>query len=177
MMYALYGAGIGVAIALIFMLVIPAFLPAGYKVTRTATFNVSAQQLWPYLSDFSEGHKWSPWDQMDPQMEKKVEGDPGVGQKYWWNSKHKQVSTGTQTTTVYVPNQEVQTEIWFPKFKMKTQSKMLLEPGESNTKVTWSAWADYKYTQRTASLFFNAEKQLGPMFEKGFENLKKIVEG
>lgn len=176
MTYALYGAGIGVAIVLIFMFVIPAFLPSGYRMERSTIIKAKPEQIWPYISDFGQGEKWSPWAKMDPNMEKKVEGDPGLGQKYSWVSKHRMVSTGEQTTTVFEPAKVMQSRIWFPKFKMTTDSKMELEPVAEGTKMTWSAWADYKYTQRTTSLFFNAEKQMGPVFEKGFENLKGLVE-
>ena len=63
---------------------------ATYEVTRSAFIPAPAEAIFPLINSFHEWTKWSPWETVDPTMERHYSGnDAGVGAKYAWSGNRK----------------------------------------------------------------------------------------
>ena len=61
-----------------------------YEVTRSAVIPAPAQDIFPLVNSFHEWTKWSPWEAVDPAMERSYSGsESGVGAKYTWSGNRK----------------------------------------------------------------------------------------
>ena len=54
-----------------------------FTVTRSIDVDAPASQIYPHLVDFHNWAAWSPWEELDPNMDKEFSGaDRGVGAVY-----------------------------------------------------------------------------------------------
>src|SRR4051794_26683622 len=61
-----------------------------YEVSRSAVIPAPAQDIFPLVNSFREWTKWSPWEAVDPAMERSFSGsESGVGAKYAWSGNRK----------------------------------------------------------------------------------------
>jgi len=61
-----------------------------YTVQRSTTIDAPPNQVYAQIIDFRQWADWSPWDDMDPSMDKTFSGaDAGVGAKYGWSGNRK----------------------------------------------------------------------------------------
>ena len=61
-----------------------------YTVTRTTTIEAPAERVHALVNDFHEWPKWSPWEDLDPQLRRTYSGpDAGVGATYAWEGNKK----------------------------------------------------------------------------------------
>ena len=61
-----------------------------YTVERTTTINAPADEVYAQIVDFHNWRNWSPWDGLDPNMQRSYSGaDSGVGAGYSWSGNRK----------------------------------------------------------------------------------------
>ena len=61
-----------------------------YEVTRNALIPAPAEDVFPLVNSFLEWTKWSPWENVDPELNRSYSGsDAGVGAKYAWSGNRK----------------------------------------------------------------------------------------
>jgi len=166
---------IGAIIAL--ALILAAFLPAQYSIKRSIVIKKPAFLVYDKIAKYSNWEKWSPWKPLDVDAKYTFTGKDGeVGSKIAWNGDT--VGTGYMEMKKLDEFKLVHSELVFQKpWEMHSDDYFTLEEKNSETNLTWTDEGKLAYPLgRLFSLFMNAEKMMGPDFEKGLKNIKKIVE-
>jgi hypothetical protein len=167
--------GIGLVAIIVLVLVIAAFLPATYAVTRTAEINSPADSLYKIVSDFRQFEAWSPWAEYE-KATITVTGDAStIGHFYQWVGT--ETGIGSMTISTLDPGKSITEDLAFKEpFESKAKVLYTFEPTASGaTKVTWTTSGDSDYP--VGRLFgLTMDGMLGKDLEKGLANLKKYSE-
>jgi hypothetical protein len=151
--------------------------PDTFRVERSATIAAPAGALFGYLNDFHQWPQWSPWEKLDPDMQRTFSGaQSGVGARYAWlgNSKAGQ---GSMHMTESNPNDRVALDLDFIKpFKSSNVIEFTLKPSGSATQVTWTMSGNNTTMTKAFSLIASMDKLVGKDFDKGLANLKALAE-
>ncbi len=146
-------------------------------VQRTATIDASPDAIYAHLADFRRWAAWSPWDEMDPDMDRTYSGaESGVGSQYAWSGNRK-VGQGTMEITKAEENSRIELALEFIKpFKSSNTTVFALEPQGDSTSVTWTMTTPKTLMSRIMSIFKTLDAMVGPDFEKGLAKLKELAE-
>jgi uncharacterized protein YndB with AHSA1/START domain len=149
-----------------------------YVVERTETIAAPPADVFALVGNLERWDDFSPWADMDPDMTKTYNGEPGaVGSTYHWTGNRK-VGEGTMTITDSTPDERVALDLKFIKpFKSESVTELELTPAGDGTDVTWRMTGATTFMVRVMSLFGkNMDKMVGPDFEKGLTKLKTVTE-
>ena len=148
-----------------------------YTVQRSVTINAPADQVYGHIVDFHNWGAWSPWDEMDPSMEKSYSGaDAGVGTKYAWSGNRKVGQGSMEITGAEEPSRiEIALEFLKP-FRASNTTLFSLDPAGEATDVTWTMTGRKTFMTRVMGIFKSMDSMVGPDFEKGLARLKSTVE-
>ncbi len=168
---------LGIVLLLALVVGYAALQPAEYLVKREITISAPPEKVWPHLNNQKLAEKWGPWLEVDPQAKMNYSGpDEGVGAKTNWDSSG-ELGTGSATIVESVPHQRVGIQLDYVKpMNMQQFSTYLLEGSGTQSKVTWQVTGRNSLPGRVMCLFFDMDKMVGGMFEKGLSNLKTLVE-
>jgi len=149
--------------------------PSVVKIERTITINKPADKFKTNLLDLNFFHeKWSPWTAKDPNMKVSFSGTPGViGQKMEWSG-NKEVRSGTMELAGVNGDSTLINVVFGSGGAHK--SYYITKTNGDTTNFTWGLVMDVGFFARPIMLFMNMEKMMAPDFEKGLQNLKKVVE-
>ena len=159
------------------LLIYGALQPADFNVTREADYNASPVKVFAQINDFRNWASWSPWDKMDPEMQRSYTGSAvGVGAKYSWIG-NKKVGEGSMEITHSEESKRMQLDLHFLRpFKADNVTEFTLVPKGNQTHVAWQMRGKKPFIMRVMGLFFSMDKIVGADFEKGLTNLKAVVE-
>lgn len=148
-----------------------------YTVTRSIDIDAPASQIYPHLVDFHNWEAWSPWEELDPNMDKEFSGtDKGVGAVYNWSG-NKKAGTGRMEITNAAEPSNVEIALDFIKpFKSSNVNSFTLEPNGDKSRVVWTMEGPNTFMTKVMSIFKSMDKLVGPDFEKGLAKLKAISE-
>ena len=146
-----------------------------FTVERTTTINATPEAIWAKVGDLTQWNDWSPWAEMDPNMENTYTGEPGaVGSTSSWTGNRK-VGQGSMTITSTNAPSEVDIDLKFLK-PFKAENDVEMRIGDDGT-VTWRMHGTHNFMTKLMSRFGKTmDKMVGPDFEKGLAKLKSIVE-
>ena len=150
--------------------------PATLAVERAATITAAPADIQPYLSDFNEWTKWSPWRDIDPNQATEM-SDPaaGVGAWYSWSG-NDDVGEGKMTITA-ASGTEVKHRIeFFAPFESTADTTISLKAEGDATAVTWAFESEQDFMAKAAAMFMDMDTMLGKDFEKGLSDLKGLSE-
>jgi hypothetical protein len=113
---------------------------------------------------------------MDPNLGKTYSGPAnGVGAAYAWVGK--KAGSGRMEITQSTPASKIVIKLDFSKpMTAHNTAEFTLEPQDGVTKVTWAMHGPNTFMSKVMGLFFSMDKLVGPQFEEGLENLKRISE-
>lgn len=149
-----------------------------FAVERTETIDASPQEIFPQIGNLQGWDNWSPWGEMDPNMNKTYSGEPGtVGSSYHWTGNRK-VGEGRMTLTDVRPDEKVEIDLNFIKpFKSRNVTEIFLTPEGDGTMVTWRMTGPHTFMTKVMGFIGRSmDKMVGPDFEKGLAKLKQITE-
>lgn len=148
-----------------------------YTVERTTTIDAPADKVYAQIVDFHNWRNWSPWDDLDPDMQRSYSGaDSGVGAGYSWTGNRK-AGEGQMKITEAVEPSSVQIAVEFLKpFKSSSTTTFNLKPQGDATQVTWTMTGPKTLMTRVIGVFRSMDKMVGPDFEKGLAQLKGTAE-
>ncbi|MDP2366303.1 MAG: SRPBCC family protein, partial [Ignavibacteria bacterium] len=158
-------------------LIVAAFLPSKYVVSRYLLIKRPPEVVFEQLSKFSNWENWSPWRPLDKDAKYTFSGTDGaVGSKMMWDGDT--VGNGYLVMKKIEPFKRVETDLVFLKpWEMQSLDYFTLEEGHGNTLLTWVDEGELKYPLgRLFGVFSDMDKMMGPDFEKGLKNIKKLVE-
>ncbi len=155
------------------LVLVIAFLPGGYSVTRSAVIAAPAEQVFPLVNNFHNWESWSPWAKLDPEMELTFHGpDAGEGASYEWSGNNN-VGQGSMQIVESVPPQRIVIDLRFLKpMEASSITTFSFEPQGEHTRVTWNMKGENNFIGKAFGLFMNMDKMIGKDFEKGLAALE-----
>ncbi|MBI2422546.1 MAG: SRPBCC family protein [Candidatus Hydrogenedentes bacterium] len=172
----LYVLGAFVAIVLILAIVI-ATRPTEFRVVRSITMKGPASAAFALVNDFHEWTKWSPWEKIDPALQRSYDGAAsGVGAKYAWVG-NSSVGQGNMTILESAPNSTIRIALVFLKPMAGTSTaEFSFKEDAGITTVTWTMDGTNNFFAKAFGLFMSMDTMIGGQFEQGLADMKAIVE-
>jgi hypothetical protein len=150
--------------------------PGEFAVERTALIQVPAAAVYSQVSDFRRWSAWSPWERLDPSMQKTFTG-VGAGATYAWKG-NRDVGEGIMTMTETVPPSLLRIKLEFLKpMEGTSDTTFAFKPEGGGTKVTWTMTGKNDFVGKMFCLFMNMDKMVGGDFERGLASIKALAEG
>jgi uncharacterized protein YndB with AHSA1/START domain len=157
------------------LLVVGLFLPSAFSVQRSAVINATPNKVYNLVVEPKQWAKWSVWTRRDPDMKITYSGPPfGMGARWSWVSKSE--GTGSMEFTRVEPDRVVEYALSFPDFGMRSNGALRLEPSGNGTQITWTNSGDVGGNPLKHYLAAMMDRMVGPDFEAGLANLKKLAE-
>jgi hypothetical protein len=127
------------------------------------------------LDDFRAWPQWSPWEDLDPQVQHTYSGAArGVGARHQWKGNSK-AGEGSMEITASDQSKVVCDLRFLKPFKAQNESRFDLEPASGGTDVTWTMTGQRNPLMAALGrLFF--DKAIGKDFDKGLAKLKATAE-
>jgi hypothetical protein len=167
------GITLGIAIALVFAVI--ATRPDTYRVERTATIDAPADVVYGQVVDFHAWNNWSPWDALDPGMQRSYEGS-GKGATYRWAG-NKDVGEGQMTIVEVKPNEQIDIKLDFIKpWESTNRTQFVFQAAGDKTTVTWTMLGSLGFVEKAMGLLKSWDELIGPDFDKGLAKLKSTSE-
>jgi hypothetical protein len=154
------------------------FQPDDYRLTRSALIAAPAATIFPHVNDLHQWEDWSPWAKVDPNAKVTYAGAPkGPGAVFSWDGNDK-VGAGTMTITDSRPNDLVRIKTDFVKpFAGTSYTEFVFAQSGNQTSVIWTMTGTQSFIGKAMCLVMNMETMLGPDFEKGLAQLRRVSEG
>ena len=147
-----------------------------FRVVRSAILSAPAQALFALVNDFHRWEAWSPWEKLDPALERSYDGAPaGVGAVYSWVGNN-QVGEGRMTILESHPNDLIRIKLEFLKpFAAIHTAEFTFKPEGDRTRVTWNMFGEKNFLSKAIGLFMNMDKMIGDNFEQGLAQLESAA--
>jgi hypothetical protein len=148
---------------------------AEFSLSRSIGVGAPPERVHPLLDDFREWRRWSPWEDVDPELQRTYSGaDAGVGARYEWKG-NKKAGEGSMEITESTPSRVV-TDLRFLKpFKAQNVTTFDLVPTDGGTDVTWTMTGRRGAVMSLMGrLFF--DRAIAKDFDKGLARLKALAE-
>jgi uncharacterized protein YndB with AHSA1/START domain len=148
-----------------------------YTVERSLTIQAPPERVYEQIADFHNWRNWSPWEDVDPQLERTYSGaDSGTGAVYEWSGNRKagrgrmEITEATEPTHVHV-------DLRFEKpFKAENPTDFRIDPDAGGSRVTWTMTGKKTFMIKAMNTFMKFDNMLGKDFEKGLERLRATTE-
>jgi hypothetical protein len=149
---------------------------ASYSVERSITVQAPAARVHGLVDDFHHWTEWSPWEDLDPSMERTYSGaDRGVGARYAWSGNRK-AGAGSMEITGSTEEEVVVALEFLKPFRSTSSTRFGLAPAGRGTSVTWRMTGEQTGLMGLFGRFMSMDKLIGPDFEKGLARLKVAAE-
>ena len=169
---------IAIAVLMAIYIILALIGPSNYKIERSIKIASAVENVYNQTSIYANWAAWSPWKKADPEAIYNIENDhQEVGASLGW--KGELSGTGSMTTVEIVPNEKFNYELKFTEpwyMAMTSSGGFTYEQDGDSVLVTWFDAGDLGFMSRPMMLFMDMEGQIGPQFEAGLEELKKICE-
>lgn len=151
--------------------------PDRFRVERSVEIAVPPERVFPFVEDFTQWVKWSPWEHLDPNM-KRLFGNPfrGMGATYSWSGNDEVGEGRMKITTARLPNGVFINLSFLKPWKAENQVEFKFDPTPTGSRVTWLMHGPMPFSARVMSLFKSFDAMIGPDFDKGLANLKRTAE-
>jgi len=155
--------------------VIGFLLPRHAVVKRSVTIDRPASLVYATVNSFALFPKWSPWQDLDPNMHQTTEGPrDGVGAKLVWKGNDK-VGSGTQVITASTPDQSIASDLDFGDMGT-AESLVTLTADGGKTQATWAVDMDMGANPIGHYIGLTMDRMMGKDFASGLGKLKVLVE-
>jgi hypothetical protein len=149
---------------------------AEFEVVRQAVLTAEPSRIHGLIDDFHKWTKWSPWEDVDPQLQRAYTGpESGVGAHYAWDGNRKAGRGTMEITSSDV--REIGIRLAFEKpFRATNKTTFELNPVEGGTEVVWRMTGQRPAMMGLISKVIPMDKMIGTDFEKGLARLKAVAE-
>jgi uncharacterized protein YndB with AHSA1/START domain len=151
--------------------------PDRFRVERTTSINAPPEQIFPFIVDFHRWSAWSPWEKLDPTMQRAFSGAPqGTGAVYAWDGNGK-VGSGRMEIIGATAPSAITIKLDFLKpFEAHNLAEFTLRGNGGSTNLTWAMHGSNSYLAKLMSVFVSMDSLVGKDFEAGLANLKAAAE-
>ena len=166
-----------IAVLVAVVLILAALKPNVFRVERGIRIKAAPEKIFALINDFNRWRAWSPWEKMDPALQRKYSGPPsGKGSVYEWTGNNK-VGQGRMEITDSSPSSRVAIKLDFLKpFEAHNTADFVLVPQGDETAITWTMQGPASFPVKIMHLFFNMDRLVGKDFEAGLASMKEIAE-
>lgn len=164
----------GFAALILALLVVAFFFPREYRVERSIVTKAKPEVVMAQVGDLKMWKNWGAWQERDPAM--KMTYAPvttGVGAWSAWESAKE--GNGKMTITSQTPT-KIAYLLEFPDMGTKSNGSMELSAEAGGTRVVWVDAGDLGNNPVNRWFGMFVDKIVGPYFERGLENLKRLAE-
>lgn len=151
--------------------------PDTFSVQRETTIKAPPQKIAALITDFHNWQAWSPWEKLDPAMQRTFTG-PGSGQgaQYAWQGNDKVGAGRMEITEAAGPERTVIKLDFLKPFESHNTTIFTLSPDGENTKVNWTMTGPSPFVSKVMTVFVSMDSMIGKDFEKGLNKLKVAAE-
>jgi|SRR5689334_15786876 uncharacterized protein YndB with AHSA1/START domain len=147
-----------------------------FHISRETTIAAPPERVHALVNDFHEWQAWSPWEGLDPAMERTYAGSAtGVGAVYAWRGNSK-AGEGRMEILESAPQHVAVDLLFAAPMKAHNRVDFTLTPTADGTHVEWAMTGPQNVVMRLMSKFWSMEKLVGPDFERGLAQLKTTAE-
>ena len=158
--------------AFLLLLITAALRPDQFRVQRSLTIAAPASAVHALISDFHHWPQWSPWEQLDPNLQRTYGGAArGLGATYAWSGNGK-AGAGCMEIKVCDAHQIVIQLDFSKPFVAHNTAEFVLTPAQGMTTVQWAMFGPSPFVARLMGLFFSMDRLVGRDFEKGLARLQ-----
>lgn len=168
---------IGIAVVVALLVVVVVTRPAAFHIERSTTIAAPPEIPFALVNDFHAFGSWSPWEKLDPNMQRTFEGAAsGVGAQYEWRG-NKDVGAGRMTIEKSDKPSRIVTKLQFLEpFEATNQATYTFVPTAEGTKVTWAMDGNNNFVSKAFSLVMDMDEVVGADFERGLAAMKQVAE-
>ncbi|MFP2908575.1 SRPBCC family protein [Pyxidicoccus sp. 3LFB2] len=151
--------------------------PDRFRIERSAQIHAPPDAVFALINDFHGWGQWSPYEKLDPNLERRFEGpSSGAGAVYAWSGNSK-AGEGRMTILESRPGERVSIKMeFFKPFAATNQATFTFAPSGTGTRVTWSMEGENTLMGKAISAFLDMDTLLGKNFEEGLANLDRVVQ-
>jgi uncharacterized protein YndB with AHSA1/START domain len=151
--------------------------PDTFRVERSIRINASPEKLFALISDFHQWENWSPWEKIDPAIQRTYSGAAqGQGAIYAWAG-NKDIGQGRmEVTETTAPTKVVIKLDFITPFEAHNTVEFTLQAQGGATTVTQAMYGPSPFISKLMSLVFSMDKMVGGKYEEGLANLKALAE-
>jgi len=151
--------------------------PDTFRVERSTRINASPEKLFALISDFHQWENWSPWEGIDPALQRTYSGaNQGQGAIYAWAG-NKDIGQGRmEVIEAAAPSKVVIKLDFITPFEAHNTVEFTLVPEGNATAVTQAMYGPSPFISKLMSLVFSMDKMVGGKYEEGLANLKALAE-
>ena len=150
--------------------------PKTFRVERSLVVQAAAENVLELLQDFHRWVEWSPWESLDPTMQRSYSGAAsGPGAVYDWRSTGKAGAGRMEILQVAPGRLHLRLDFSKP-FVAHNSVEFSLTAQGAATQVTWAMFGPSPFVSRLMGLVFNLDRMIGRDFEKGLANLRAVLE-
>ena len=148
---------------------------AAFEMSRSTTIAAPPERIHAVLDDFRAWQQWSPWEGLDPDLQRTFTGpERGVGSHYEWSG-NKKAGHGTMEIIESTPHAVVVDLRFLKPFEATNITRFDLTPTGAGTDVVWTMTGERGAVMSLmGKLYF--DKAIGKDFEKGLAQLKAVAE-
>lgn len=152
------------------------FFPGHVEIARSIEIKRSPEMVFRYVNDLKNYNSWSPWYDLDPTAKYTIEGTgSGVCSVMKWESKVKEVGSGSLTYTEVVENKSIKHDLNFMENGV-AKGAYAFEVAPEGTKFTWSFSFEAGANPLLRIMGAFVDDMVGKDFDKGLAKLKKNLE-
>ncbi len=143
---------------------------------KSISINAPIESVWENVNSLDDMDKWSPWNDIDPNMKKEMQGPDGqIGAIASWDSDHKDVGKGSQTIAKIEAPTLFETDLkFYEPYESEAKGYVKLEKEDKGTKVTWGFQSEIPYPFNFMMLFNDMEANMGETWGNGLSKLQKL---
>jgi uncharacterized protein YndB with AHSA1/START domain len=149
-----------------------------YTIERSLRMDASPERVYQQVADFRRWTSWSPWEDIDPAMQRAFSGsESGAGAVYSWSGNRRAGQGRMQITEAMHPSRVVIDLVFEKPWKARNETSFLIEPDGSGSRVTWSMTGKKTVMTKVMGVFRSMDAMLGPDFERGLVQLRSAAQG
>lgn len=165
-----------VALAIAALLACAASRPSTFRIERATRIEAPVPVVGALIDDFREWKKWSPWEKLDPGLERRFSGNPaGLGAIYEWQGKGQAGQGRMEITSVTPAAITIRLDFIKPFAAHNTAEFRLTAVGDA-TDVDWAMFGPRPFAMKVFSLFMDMDALVGKDFEAGLATMKQVAE-
>ncbi|MBX3442101.1 MAG: SRPBCC family protein [Planctomyces sp.] len=159
------------------VLVLAARKPHVFRMQRSITIQAPPERIYESLEDFRNWGAWSPYEKLDPNMQRTYGGaERGVGATYAWSGDSNAGEGRMEIMDATPPNRLALSLDFTRPMEASNVVVFTLEPTDSGTQVTWSMEGPNPFLGRIIHVLIDVEGMVGEQFDEGLANLKRVAE-
>ena len=151
--------------------------PDSFSVQHSAVIKAPPEKIHGLINAFTNWPRWSPWEKLDPAMQRTLTGPPaGVGSAYAWSGNSEAGAGRMEITDSQVPGKVTIKLDFIKPFEGHNTAEFTLVPQGDGTEVRWRMFGPSPFITKLMGVFVSMDSLIGKDFEAGLANLKAEAE-